>query len=101
MTFELQFHEKALKEWKALDGAIRDRLKRKLEERLQDPRVEGDRLSGHRDRYKIKMMSPGIRLIYEVVDEVLTVFVLSVDKRERSAAYEKAATRFFSTIKRP
>lgn len=46
MTFKLAFHEKALKEWKALDAAVRERLKRKLEERLAEPRVEGDRLSG-------------------------------------------------------
>ena len=88
-------------EWRALDAAVRERLKRKLSERLETPRVEGDRLSGERDRYKIKLKSPGICLIYEVVDDVLIVCVLAVDKRERSAAYVKAATRFFGSIKRP
>jgi mRNA interferase RelE/StbE len=101
MTFELQFHEKALKEWGALDAAVRARLKRKLKERLETPRVDADKLSGHRDRYKIKLKSPGIRLVYEVVDDLVVVFVLAVDKRERSAAYEKAAVRFFGTVKRP
>lgn len=101
MTYSLEFHEKALKEWRALDAAVRERLKRKLAERLETPRVEADRLSGERDRYKIKLMSPGIRLVYQVADEVLIVCVLAVDKRERSGAYEKAAGRAFSRFKRP
>ncbi len=100
MTYNLVFHEKALKEWKALDATVRDRLKRKLAERLEAPRVEAARLSGERDRYKIKLKSPGIRLVYEVVDDVLVVCVLAVDRRERSVVYEKAAGRFYR-IKRP
>lgn len=95
MTYSLEFHEKALKEFKALDAAVRERLKTKLAERLENPRVPADRLSGEPDRYKIKLKSPGIRLVYQVVDDVLIVFVLAVDKRERSAAYDKAAGRFY------
>lgn len=95
MTYSLEFHEKALKEFRALDRAVQDRLKRKLAERLEHPRVDADRLSGERDRYKIKLKSPGIRLVYQVIDDVVTVFVLAVDKRERSTVYEKASGRFY------
>lgn len=95
MTYKLFFHEKALKEFRTLDGAVRERLKRKLAERLENPRVDADRLSGQRDRYKIKMKSPGLRLVYQVVDDELVVFVLAVDKRERSTVYEKASGRFY------
>lgn len=95
MTYRLSFHEKALREFRALDAAVRDRLKRKLGERLEHPRVEADRLSGQRNRYKIKLKSPGLRLVYEVVDDQITVFVLAVDKRERSTVYEKASGRFY------
>lgn len=95
MTYKLFFHDKALKEFRALDAAVRDRLKRKLAERLEAPRVDGDRLSGQRDRYKIKLKSPGLRLVYQVVDDELIVFVLAVDKRERSTVYDKASGRFF------
>lgn len=93
MTYSLEFHEKALKEFKALDAAVRKRLIRKLAERLENPRVDADRLSGQRDRYKIKLKTPGIRLVYEVRDGVLTVFVLAVGKRERSAVYREADKR--------
>ena len=96
MTYSLQFHEKALKEFHALDAELRERFKRKLEERLREPHVEADRLSGTPNRYKIKFKHPGVRLVYEVADSQLIVFVLAVDKRERSAAYTKAALRFFT-----
>lgn len=95
MTYRLSFHEKALREFRPLDAAVRERLKRKLGERLEHPRVEPDRLSGQRNRYKIKLKSPGLRLVYEVVDDELMVFVLAVDKRERSTVYEKASGRFY------
>lgn len=95
MTYRLFFHDKALKEFCALDAAVRDRLKRKLKERLEQPRVDADRLSGQRDRYKIKLKSPGLRLVYQVIDDDLIVFVLAVDKRERSTVYEKASGRFY------
>ncbi|AJE47169.1 type II toxin-antitoxin system RelE family toxin [Celeribacter indicus] len=93
MTYNLQFHKKALKEFKALDHVVRKRLTDKLAERLEDPHVPSARLSGNPNRYKIKLKSPGIRLVYEVVDQEVVVYVLAVDKRERGAAYDKAAGR--------
>ena len=53
-TYELDFLEDALKEWKKLDATIRDQFARKLKERLKVPRVPSARLSGMRDCYKIK-----------------------------------------------
>ncbi|MDO5643706.1 MAG: type II toxin-antitoxin system mRNA interferase toxin, RelE/StbE family [Paracoccus sp. (in: a-proteobacteria)] len=95
MSYKLEFHEKALKEFRSLDAAVRARLKRKLAERLENPRVDADRLSGQPDRYKIKLKTPGLRLVYQVVDDVVTVFVLAVDKRERSTVYKKASSRTY------
>lgn len=95
MTYSLLFHKKALKEFQALDAEVRERLKRKLAERLEHPHVKADRLSGERDRYKIKLKSPGLRLVYQVDDNEVVVFVLAVDKRERSTVYEKASGRFY------
>lgn len=95
MTYKLVFHEKALKEWQALDAAIRKRLKVKLEAVLENPRIEASRLHGSRDRYKIKLMSPGLRLVYEVHEDIVSVVVLAVGNRERAHAYEQAARRFY------
>lgn len=93
MSFELAFLEEALAEWRKLDGAIRIQLKKKLTERLQTPRVPSAKLSGHPDRYKIKLRTVGYRLVYEVRDQQLLVLVIAVGKRERQAVYRTAENR--------
>jgi mRNA interferase RelE/StbE len=55
MTYELEFSEKAWKEWKKLGATLRDQFKKKLQERLADPHVPADRLSGLGNAYKIKL----------------------------------------------
>jgi len=93
MTYELGFVEDALKEWRKLDSSIRDQFKKKLGERLENPRVPSAKLSGHPDRYKIKLRSIGYRLVYEVRDSQLIVVVVAVGKRERNTVYKAAAGR--------
>ncbi len=55
--------------------------------------MPASRLSGHPDRYKIKLRSAGFRLVYEVRDKLLIVLVVAVGKRERNAVYKTAAKR--------
>ena len=93
MSFELAFLEEALAEWQRLDGVIRTQLKKKLAERLQTPRVPASKLSGHPDRYKIKLRSVGYRLVYEVRDQRVLVLVIAVGKRDRNAVYRAAGAR--------
>lgn len=93
MTYELAFLEISLKEWEKLDRNIKTQFKKKLEERLETPRVPSAKLHGHEDRYKIKLRSIGYRLVYEVNDDVLIVLVVAVGKRERNAVYKAAETR--------
>lgn len=93
MSFELRFHPDALDEWRKLDSTVREQLKKKLAERLVEPRVPAARLSGQRDRYKIKLKSLGYRLVYEARGAELVVLVVAVGKRERNAVYRRAADR--------
>ena len=93
MTYELAFLDVSLKEWGKLDLNIKTQFKKKLEERLETPRVPSAKLHGHEDRYKIKLRSIGYRLVYEVNDDVLIVLVVAVGKRERNAVYKTAETR--------
>lgn len=93
MTYKLRFKEEALKEWGRLDSAVKAQFKKKLAERLEHPRVPSARLSGHKDRYKIKLRSRGFRLVYEVRDKELVVVVVAVGKRERDAVYRAADRR--------
>lgn len=95
MTYQLAFNAHALKEWKKLDNSIRAQFKKQLERRLANPHVPSSRLSGAdmQNTYKIKLRESGYRLVYEVNDDVVTVLVLSVSKRDKNKAYQLAATR--------
>lgn len=92
-TYNLQFLVSARKEWDNLDNTVRQQFKRKLAVRLENPRVESARLSTMPDCYKIKLAALGYRLVYRVVDSTITVTVVSIGKRERSAAYAAAIAR--------
>jgi mRNA interferase RelE/StbE len=93
MSYELGFLEEALKEWRKLDEGTREQFKAKLAERLINPRVPASRLSGQKDRYKIKLRSVGYRLVYEVRDRALIVVVIAVGRRDRNEVYRAAARR--------
>ena len=94
MTYSLKFHAKALKEWQKLGEPVKSQLKKKLLERLENPHIPADRLNGFSSAlYKIKLRTAGYLLVYEVHDNEITVFVLSVGKRNRLQAYENARER--------
>ncbi|WP_310441240.1 type II toxin-antitoxin system RelE/ParE family toxin [Sulfurimonas sp.] len=94
MTYKLTFHPKALKEWKSLDTSIGEQFKKKLAERLINPKVPKDRLSGFDNVYKIKLRTAGFRLAYKVEDESITILVLAVGKRENNKIYNLLHGRF-------
>ncbi|MEW7854517.1 type II toxin-antitoxin system RelE/ParE family toxin [Pseudomonas chlororaphis] len=93
MTYELEFSEKAWKEWQKLGPTLKEQFKKKLQERLVNPHVPADRLSGLGNAYKIKLRTAGYRLVYRVVDEVLVVTVIAVGKRGRGSVYQQARKR--------
>ena len=93
MTYKLEFLTEALKEWKALDSTTKKQFKKKLIERLENPLIPSAKLSGAKNRYKIKLRAAGYRLIYEVLDDEIVVVVVAVGKRERNRVYKAAAKR--------
>ena len=93
MNYELEFKESALKEWQKLDHSLREMFKKRLIERLADPRVESARLTGLPDCYKIKLRDAGYRLVYQVCDNLLVVVVIAVGKREKNQVYLNAKER--------
>lgn len=92
--YRLKFVPDALKEWQALDGSIREPLRKALKKRLEHPHLPGSELHGDlRGCYKIKLRKQGYRLVYMVEDDVLVVLVLAIDRREDLAAYHAALAR--------
>ena len=57
MTYFLDFHPKALKEWNKLNHSIKLQFNKKLKERLENPKVQKDKLSGYENMYIIKLKS--------------------------------------------
>ena len=83
----------ALKEWKKLSAPVKSQFKKKLEERLTNPKVPSAKLSGFDTVYKIKLRAAGYRLVYEVVDDELIVYVLVIGKREKGKVYKTLRSR--------
>ncbi len=96
-AYRLKFLPEALAEWNALDGSVKTVMRKLLKKRLTQPRLPGAELHGSLpDCYKIKLRKQGYRLVYQVEDDVLTVLVLAVDKREDMAVYRAAMERLLA-----
>ena len=93
MSYELEFKKTALREWDKLGATLQAHFKKKLVKILENPHIPSARLSGANKLYKIKLRQPGYRLVYEVNDQVVTVSVVAVGKRERSNVYKNALKR--------
>lgn len=93
MTYNLDFDARALKEWRKLGDTIRQQFKKKLGDILDNPHIEANRLHALPNCYKIKLRSSGYRLVYQVIEQEVVVFVVAVDKRERGEVYRRAAER--------
>ena len=91
--YRLKFLPSALREWKKLAVPIKEQLRRKLKERLGNPRIPASRLHCFSDIYKIKLRSSGYRLVYEVNDLEVTVLVIAVGEREKGKVYSKSKRR--------
>src|SRR3546814_13893679 len=91
MRYSLEFVESALKEWRKLPLGIRDQLKGKLQERLDNPHVPASRLHSLPNCYKIKRPTVGYRLIYQLDAKLIVFTVVDVGKRDKALVYRAAA----------
>lgn len=89
MSYKTKILPSALKEWKKLAPPIRKQFKKKLQERVENPRNPASRLRGFKDVYKIKLRAVGYRLVYEVSDDELVIYVVAGGKRDHGLVYAK------------
>ncbi|WP_242153862.1 type II toxin-antitoxin system RelE family toxin [Sphingomonas sp. BAUL-RG-20F-R05-02] len=66
MTYELGLLEFCAEVWCKLGTQTRDQFKKKLAERLDHPHVPASKLSGAKDRYKIKLRNISYRLVRSI-----------------------------------
>ena len=93
MSYSLRFLSSAKKEWDKLGHTVKEQFRKKLKKVLEEPKIESNRLSGYPNLYKIKLRSSGYRLAYEVVDNELIIYVISVGKRENNSIYKRMNKR--------
>jgi mRNA interferase RelE/StbE len=93
MSYKLKFLPSAWKEWEKLGETVRQQFKKMHAGRLEQPVVAADRLRGQQHYFKIKLRSAGYRLVYEVEENRVTVYVIAVGKRDKETAYRRAAKR--------
>lgn len=84
MTYRLTFSDRARRQWNKLDSTVRTQFQAVLKRRIEEPHVPSARLRGRwpGPRYKIKLKSPGFRLVYEVHDDQVLVIVIAVGRRD-------------------
>lgn len=82
MSYRLKFLPSALKEWRKLTPEIREPFKAHLERRLENPHIDAARIIGYKNHYKIKLRSAGYRLVYEVEEKEIVVYVICVGRRD-------------------
>ena len=84
MTYRLTFSDRARRQWNKLDSTVRAQFQAVLKRRIEEPHVPSARLRGRwpGPRYKIKLKSPGFRLVYEVPDDQVLVIVIAVGRRD-------------------
>jgi mRNA interferase RelE/StbE len=98
VAYTLKFLPEALAEWQALDGSVKEPLRKLLKKRLDNPHVPGGALHGDlKGYYKIQLLKQGVHLVYGVEDDVLIVMVMAVDRRENSRVYQSTLDRLLAS----
>jgi mRNA interferase RelE/StbE len=82
MSYRLKYLPSALKEWRKLAAEIKEIFKAQLHRRLENPYIDADRIRGYKNHYKIKFRSVGYRLVYEVDEKEIIVYVICVGRRD-------------------
>lgn len=81
----------------ALDGSIKEPMRKALKKRLNQPHIPSAALGNDlKGCYKIKLRKQGYRLVYAVQDMALVVLVLSIDRRDDMAVYRSAIDRLLT-----
>ena len=88
--YRLKFTPDALAEWKALDGSVKEPLRKLLKKRLENPLIPANALRGTLTwYYKIKLRQQGYRLVYTVQNDALVVLVVTINKRDKNLVYQQ------------
>ncbi|HEA65625.1 MAG TPA: type II toxin-antitoxin system RelE/ParE family toxin [Desulfobacterales bacterium] len=82
MSYKLKILPSALKEWRKLAPEMKEQFKSHLSRRLENPHIDNARIRGYNHHYRIKLRAAGYRLVYEVEEKAITVYVICVGRMD-------------------
>ena len=97
MNYNILFHPKASQEFLKLDGHLKKLVAKQLKKIESHPTLgkplgnkAGIDLTGYR---KLYVDNKKVRIIYEIIEEKITVFVIAIGKRNEMIVYRDAFNR--------
>jgi len=98
--YELKTHPKIEDDLKELDHTLRIQVFKKLKQIQLSPQIglplgnkNGMDLTGFRKVYVDKKR---VRIVYEVQDDILSIYTIAIGKRDDMEVYKKASERLWS-----
>ena len=95
--YSLKLHDKVYDDLKVLDNALVIKVFKKLKQIQQSPQMgenlgnkNGMNLSGFK---KVYIDKKRVRIVFEVEDDILTVYIIAVGQRDDMEVYKKAFDR--------
>ncbi|WNL12376.1 type II toxin-antitoxin system RelE family toxin [Aliarcobacter cryaerophilus] len=95
--YSLKLHDKVYDDLKVLDNALVIKVFKKLKQIQQSPQIgenlgnkNGMNLSGFK---KVYLDKKRVRIVFEVKDDILTVYTIAVGQRDDMEVYKKAFDR--------
>ena len=95
--YSLKLHDKVYDDLKVLDNALVIKVFKKLKQIQQSPQIgenlgnkNGMNLSGFK---KVYIDKKRVRIVFEVEDNILTVYTIAVGQRDDMEVYKKAFDR--------
>ena len=93
LNYYLRFHPKVADDIDAFDRTLQIQIRNKLEKIQENPflwiQLIGS-LSGWRKMY---VADKKIRIVYRIEQELVTIYVIAIWKRENDSVYERALKR--------
>ena len=83
--YKVRIKRSAGKELRKLHGKDRDRIVARIKDLASDPRPPGSKKLSGEEKYRVRQGD--FRILYEILDEAVTVFVVRI--AQRGEAYRK------------
>ncbi|MDD2973897.1 MAG: hypothetical protein PHZ10_02230 [Aliarcobacter cryaerophilus] len=95
--YSLKLHDKVYDDLKVLDNALVIKVFKKLKQIQQSPQIgenlgnkNGMNLSGFK---KVYIDKKRVRIVFEVQDDILTIYAIAIGQRDDMEVYKKAFDR--------